>query len=99
MFDILITIHIIICALLIIAVLLNNNDGSVLSGLSGGSDGGVVSSNTANLFLIRITMFLVAAFMINSIVLANLTIKKFDSQKIVEKIKEQDNTTSIPIAQ
>ncbi len=99
MFDILIIVHVIICILLIIAILLNNSDGSVLSGLSGGADGGVMSNKNANIFLLRVTIFLVAAFMINSIVLANLTVKKFDSQKVVEKIKEQDNNNSIPIAQ
>jgi preprotein translocase subunit SecG len=99
MFDILIVAQVTICLLLIIAILLNRSDGSALSGLSSGADGGVVSTKTANMFLMKVTIFLVAAFMINSIILANLTVRKFNSQKIIEKIDKQDDSSSIPIAQ
>lgn len=99
MMSILLLIHIIIAVLLITVILLQKSGSDGLSGIGGGNMG-LVSGRTAAGFLTNTTIILAGIFMINSILLANLSIEKNSSpiqQNESHKITiEQD---SLPIAE
>ncbi len=75
--------QIIVAVLLIIIVLLQKNDSDSLSGI-GGSGGlnSVISSKSSANVLTKTTMFLVALFMINCLVLATIS---SNSQKQIQE--------------
>ncbi len=100
MIDILLVVHIIVAILLIAVILLQKSSTDGLGSLGGGSNTGFVTARTAARFLTRTTMFLAGLFIINSLVLANLSTKKHTS--IIEKMEQeqQDNKSkdSLPVA-
>ena len=92
---------IVVC--LIISVLLQNNAGDGLSGLSGGG-GGAASSRASSNIITKATFIFALLFMANSMVLAKLTV--LDLQKASELIRSLDakveisnDTPSIPISE
>jgi preprotein translocase subunit SecG len=99
MFDILLMVHLIIAALLITVVLLQKTSSDGLGSLGGGGNSGFVTARTAANFMTKLTIFLAAAFFINSIILANLSTKRHTS--IIDKIEaeEKKSETSLPVAQ
>lgn len=97
MLEILLIIQIVIGLLLIGIILLQKTGADSLSGLSGGGNTGVVSARAAATFLTRTTIILAAAFMLNSIVLANLSTRS--SKTVIEQFenekKEYDSAPSV----
>ncbi len=83
---VLMVVHLIIAVLLVGVILLQRTSEDSLGGLSGGSGfSGIMSvRSSANLFS-RITMILATLFIINCLVLANLSLKQ-SSQSIISKI-------------
>ncbi len=100
----LLILQMIIALLMIILVLLQKSDGDSLSGIGGGSGGlnSIMSSKSSATFLSKATMFLIAAFMVNCLVLAaisnseNKAIKK-DLDKIIEQ-QNKSETPAVPLA-
>lgn len=98
MIDILLFVHITIAVLLIIVILMQRSGSDGISSISGGSNMGVVSAKTVSNFLTKSTVILASFFIINAIVLANLSSKK--KSDLVTKINEieenqVDNSLSI----
>jgi preprotein translocase subunit SecG len=100
MLDILLVVHIVIAILLISVILLQKSSTDGLGSLGGGGNSGFVTAKTAANFMTKLTIALAALFLINSIVLANLSTKKHTS--IIEKIQEEQGQTgaqdSLPVA-
>ncbi|MEQ9115557.1 MAG: preprotein translocase subunit SecG [Rickettsiales bacterium] len=97
---VLMVVHIIIAVLLVGSILLQRSQSDGLQGLSGGSGHDAIFSakSTAN-FLSKVTTVLFALFIINCIVLANLSLRE-SKDNIVTKIEKQEKQqSSIPIAQ
>lgn len=100
MMNILLFVHIVIAVLLIIVILMQKTGSDGLSGI-GGNNMGVVAGRTVANFLTKTTVVLAACFIINAIVLANLSSKK--NSGIIDKIEQIGDskpaeTTSLPIA-
>ncbi|MGV2433027.1 MAG UNVERIFIED_CONTAM: preprotein translocase subunit SecG [Rickettsiaceae bacterium] len=100
MLDILLVMHIVISVLLIIVILLQKNSSDGLAGLGGGgSNMGLVNARTAANFFTRVTVFLATLFMLNSLVLANLSNRTHKESDVVNKLKEEKKETqTLPIA-
>lgn len=64
--SVLLTIHLIACLALIIAIMLQRSEGGAL-GMSGGGTGGLISGRGAAGMLVRVTMVLAAVFFVTSI--------------------------------
>ena len=88
MFEILLVIQIVVSFLLIGVILLQRTGSDSLSALSGGGNTGVVSARAAANFLTRTTIILSALFIINSIVLANLSTKS-SAHGLSVKLKQE----------
>lgn len=94
MLNFLLIIQIILAVMLIGSVLIQKTSSDGLSGLSSGSNLNVFSSRSAANFLAKITAILAVLFMINSIVLGNITIKTARSgSSVIENIqkKQEEN--------
>lgn len=91
MLNILLFIHIIISVTLVLAILFQRSNKDGLSGLGGGGAslmGGVVSERGATTMLSKLTTILIAAFIVNSLVMARLAI--MDSKAtVIEKLQEE----------
>ena len=104
--------HLIIAVLLVGIILLQRTSEDSLGGLSGGSGfSGIMSVRSSATFFSRITMILATLFIVNCLVLANLSLRQ-SSQSIVSKItieqplyekkhqdKQDQGGTPIPMAQ
>jgi preprotein translocase subunit SecG len=101
MLDILLIVQIAICFLVIIAILLQRSAGGVLGGVGSSGGGAIVSSKAANSFLHKVTIALVAIFIVNSIILGNLSNKKLQKDSVVNKIEKEDSSApvSVPLAE
>lgn len=90
----LLILQIIIAVLMVILVLIQKSDGDSLSGLGSGSGGlnSAISGRSSMSILSKTTMFLVALFMINCLILASITKKKSNSisKELESVIKETD---------
>ena len=99
----LLILQIIIAVFMVILVLIQKSDGDSLSGLGSGSGGlnSAISGRSSMSILSKVTMFLVAIFMINCLILASITKKKSISisKELESVIKETDakknNSTNI----
>lgn len=96
--SILLVVQIIVALLLVTVILLQNSSADSLKGLGGGSNMNVVSQSTTSNFLTKTTIFLAIVFMVNSLVLANISSKHNRHASIVEKIKHKDLNT-VPLAE
>lgn len=88
MFNIFLTLQVIIVILMVLAILLQKNGEDSLAGLSG-SGTGIVSSRASGNFLSKTTMILAILFMANSLVLAKLSTQ--DSRKAKTLLEELDS--------
>ncbi|WP_341763901.1 preprotein translocase subunit SecG [Candidatus Tisiphia endosymbiont of Beris chalybata] len=95
MINILLFIHIVIAALLIIVILMQKTGNDGLSSI-GGNNMGVMAGRTVVNFLTRTTVILATLFIINAIILANLSSRKNSS--IIEQIDTKLENTGVPIA-
>ncbi len=97
MASILLTIHIIVAISLVISVLLQRSEGG-LGGLGGGMSN-VMSSQTGNSFITKLTLYLATGFIITSISLA--VISKDNNKTIVNENEinsKENNVPTVPLA-
>lgn len=91
----LLIVQIIIAVIMVILVLVQKSDGDSLSGIGGGSGGmgSVISSKASANILSKITIFLIAVFMINCLILASISNigKKKIASELDQIIKEQES--------
>lgn len=88
----LLTLQIIIAVMMVIIILLQKSDGDSLSGIGGGS-GGLTSGISAKASagaISKFTIFLVAIFMLNSLVLARISATDKTSELQIDKIIEKN---------
>ena len=96
MLEILLIVQMVICLLLITVILLQKTGSDSLSGLSGGGTSGVVSARAAANFLTHTTLVLATLFILNSIVLANLSSSSKEDTVIKEIQKEEAEANTVP---
>lgn len=103
---ILIVIHIILALMIIGMVLIQKTSADELQGLGSGSGmGGVMSPAASANFMTKLTSILIAVFMINCLVLANLAaqsskssiVNQIDIEKTQEAHKEEHK--KLPVAE
>ncbi|MGX6959928.1 MAG: preprotein translocase subunit SecG [Rickettsia endosymbiont of Pentastiridius leporinus] len=99
MMDILLLVHITIAILLIIVILMQRSGSDGISSMGGSGNMSVVSAKTVGNFLTKSTMILGSLFLINAIVLANLSSKKKpDLVSTINEVEEDQANNSLPIA-
>ncbi|WP_425363264.1 preprotein translocase subunit SecG [Candidatus Tisiphia endosymbiont of Hybos culiciformis] len=100
MMNILLFVHIVIAILLIIVILMQKTGSDGLSGVGGGNGTmGVVAGRTVVNFLTKTTVVLATLFIINAIILANLSSKKNPGIiKKIEQVDDKQQESSLPIA-
>ena len=100
MASILLTIHIIVAVSLVISVLLQRSEGG-LGGLGGGMSN-VMSSQSSNNFITKLTLYLATGFIVTSLSLAiisgNSNKASIIESDIINNIKEKDVPT-VPLAE
>ncbi|MEI6187167.1 MAG: preprotein translocase subunit SecG [Alphaproteobacteria bacterium] len=91
---VLMVVHLIIAVLLVGIILLQRTSEDSLGGLSGGSGfSGIMSVRSSATLFSRITMILATLFIINCLVLANLSLRQ-SSQSIVSKITVEQSLSN-----
>ena len=99
MASILLTIHIIVAVSLVISVLLQRSEGG-LGGLGGGMSN-IMSSQSSNNFITKLTLYLATGFIVTSLSLAiissNSNKDSIIESDIINNIKEKDVPT-VPLA-
>ena len=100
MASIVLTIHIIVAISLVISVLLQRSEGG-LGGLGGGMSS-IMSSQSSNNFISKLTLFLAAGFIVTSLSLAIISANSYNKDSFIESdiinnIKEKDVPT-VPLA-
>jgi preprotein translocase subunit SecG len=99
MIDILLVVHVMVGILLVISILLQKTSSGNLANLAANTTGMVSARGAAN-FLTKTTIVLGAVFMINAIVLGNLSTRK--SETLIEQIDRQEKSSQkqeLPIAE
>ena len=99
----LLILQVIIALVMIVTILLQKTGGDSLGGIGGGNGGlgsGISARASANA-ITKFTIFLVALFMLNSLILARISAKpsgvsKLQIDKIIEQEKSQENKPLIP---
>ena len=100
MASIVLTIHIIVAISLVISVLLQRSEGG-LGGLGGGMSS-IMSSQSSNNFISKLTLFLAAGFIVTSLSLAIISGNSYNKDSFIESdilnnITEKDVQT-VPLA-
>lgn len=90
--NVLLTIHLIACIALVIAVMLQRSEGGAL-GMGGGGTGGLISGRGAAGVLVRTTMILAGVFFVTSIVMTRLNNDTSSQPSLLER---QAGETSDP---
>lgn len=93
--NVLLTIHIIACIALVIAVMLQRSEGGAL-GMSGGGTGGLISGRGAASALVRTTMGLALVFFTTSVVMTRLNNNAGSAPTALER--EASQPTSDPFS-
>ena len=100
MASILLTIHIIVAVSLVISVLLQRSEGG-MGGLGGGMSN-IMSSQSSNNFITKLTLYLATGFIVTSLSLAiissNSNKDSIIESDIINNIKEKDVPT-VPLAE
>ena len=98
--SILLTLHIIVAVSLVISVLLQRSEGG-LGGLGGGMSN-IMSSQSSNNFITKLTLYLATGFIVTSLSLAiissNSNKDSIIESDIINNIKEKDVPT-VPLAE
>ena len=84
MLNVLLTIHMIACIALVVAVMLQRSEGGAL-GMSGGGTGGLISGRGAAGVLVKTTMALAAVFFITSITMTALNNSAANQSSVLER--------------
>jgi preprotein translocase subunit SecG len=88
----------VVAILLVIVILLQRTGNDGLTGI-GGNNMGVASAESISTFLSRTTITLGSIFLINAIVLANLSSKKnLDTTQTIKPLEVKKQETNVPIA-
>ena len=87
MLNVILTIHMIACVALVIAVMLQRSEGGAL-GMSGGGTGGMISGRGAAGVLVRTTMSLAGIFFVTSIVMTRLNNEAAQAPSTLERQTE-----------
>lgn len=106
--NVLLTIHMIACIALVIAVMLQRSEGGAL-GMGGGGTGGLISGRGAAGVLVRTTMILAGIFFVTSVVMTRLNSNTSSQPSLLERqagetsdpfdtLKTQPSTPSAPDA-
>ncbi len=98
MLDILLVVQIVIAILLVVVILLQRSNSDGLLGTGGGAGGSIMTAQSAANFFVKTTMVLGVCFMINSIVLANLSTKKKMHTNLPLTEETQESEPKVPIA-
>ncbi|RYG27864.1 MAG: preprotein translocase subunit SecG [Burkholderiales bacterium] len=96
MLSVLLTIHMIACVALVIAVMLQRSEGGAL-GMGGGGTGGVISGRGAASVLVKTTMGLAAVFFCTSIIMTRLNNEANAAPSTLEQ-QQQRQTPADPFA-
>lgn len=96
MLAVLLTIHIIACIALVIAVMLQRSEGGAL-GMSGGGTGGVISGRGAAGVLVNVTMILAGVFFFTSITMTRINNDANAAPSTLEQ-QQQRQTPADPFA-
>lgn len=90
----LLILQVIIALIMILVILIQRSDGDSLSGISGGSGGlgsGISAKSSANA-LTKFTIFLVAFFMLNSLILARISGSNNNNGELqIDKVINQES--------
>lgn len=86
--NVLLTIHLIACIALVIAVMLQRSEGGAL-GMGGGGTGGLISGRGAANVLVRTTMALAGVFFVTSIVMTRLNNDTNSQPSLLEREASQ----------
>lgn len=93
MLDVLLIVQMVMAVLLIVVILLQRTSTDGANTLNSGSNNmGVVTARSANTFLARLTTILIAAILVNSLVLANLSVPR--AQSIITKIDSPESVSN-----
>jgi preprotein translocase subunit SecG len=92
MLAVLLTVHLIACLALVIAVLLQRSEGGAL-GMGGGGTGGLISGRGAASALVRVTMVLAAVFFTTSILMTRLNAESAAAPTDIEREIQNQSTT------
>lgn len=110
-------IQVILALAIIGAVLLQKNGGNGLGSLGGSgssiSGGNIISGRASASFLTRATTVLMACFMINSLILGNLSVRQYKPKNIIEqninkidvndkaneKVLDQSESDKVPVSE
>lgn len=82
--NVLLTIHLIACIALVIAVMLQRSEGGAL-GMGGGGTGGLISGRGAAGVLVRTTMILAGVFFVTSIIMTRLNNDTSSQPSLLER--------------
>ena len=96
MLSVLLTIHMIACVALVIAVMLQRSEGGAL-GMGGGGTGGIISGRGAASVLVKTTMGLAAVFFCTSIIMTRLNNEANAAPSTLEQ-QQQRQTPADPFA-
>lgn len=92
-------IQIIIALAIIGTVLLQKTGGDGLGSISGSGNpmggGNIISGRAKASFLTKATSILMIAFMVNSLILGNLSVRQYKNKSLVEKIANIDEATEL----
>jgi len=93
---VLIVFHIIVALILVAIILFQRTSSDELQGIGGGSSNldGIMSSASSANFITKLTSILAAIFMINCLVLSNLSSQDIDVS-IVNKLESSQNNSNV----
>lgn len=98
MLDILLVVQVVLGILLIAVILMQRSSSDGLLGSGGGVGGGIVTAKSAANFFVKATIVLAICFMINSIILANLSSRNGNKDAGLIKQIEEVESNSVPMA-
>lgn len=103
--QVLIVVHAIVAVLLITIILLQKSNTDGLKGIGGGDvNSSVLSGSSSSSLLIKITVILAVVFMVNCLVLANISSRK-SSQSVISQLAKSkatqvvDKNKNLPMAE
>lgn len=93
MLNVILTIHMIACIALVIAIMLQRSEGGAL-GMGGGGTGGLISGRGAAGMLVKVTMGLAFTFFLTSIAMTWLNNQANSGPGVLERQIQQDGQTN-----
>ncbi len=88
MLAVLLTIHIIACVVLVVAVMLQRSEGGAL-GMGGGGTGGLISGRGAAGVLVKVTAGLAALFFATSVIMTRINNEAANAPSVLEQQAQQ----------